>query len=170
MSSLSLYNMAKGMESIWNLVESDDDAPLDDETWANVDLLATELLDQLIPAKIASYCGFIRSLEASAAAHKAEEERLAARRKARENLVARLKRNMQTALELAGVAKVDAGIFTVALQKSPPGVDVEPGYEPLEFLIPQPAKLDRRGLLQALKSGAEFEGCTITQGRHLRIR
>lgn len=167
---ITLYEMTEGIAKIWQLVESDDDAPLDENTWAMLDSMAAELLDRLLPAKIASYCGFIRSLEASIDAYKAEEERLYKRRSAMQTLAARLKRNMQAALEAAGVDEIDAGTFRVALQKSPPSVEVDVGREPAAFLVPQPPKLDRRALLEAIKHGAEFDGVRLVQGRHLRIR
>lgn len=167
---ISLYEMTEGIAKIWQLVESDDETPLDENTWALLDGMAAELLDKLLPAKIASYCGFIRSLEASIDAHKTEEERLYRRRSAMQTLTARLKRNMQAALEVAGVDKVDAGTFRVALQKGSPSLEVDQGKEPAEYMVPQPAKLDRRGLLEAVKSGRKFEGVRLVQGRHLRIR
>jgi hypothetical protein len=163
---LSLYKMAEGLETVRAIL----DGEVDEAERVDIDAIASELLDKLIPQKVENYCRFIRTLALEAEAFKEEEMRLTAHRKAREAVIERLKRNMQAALELAQLDKLKAGTFTVALQKSPPSVDVEPGYEPLEFLIPQPAKLDKRGLLEAIKDGAEFEGCAITQGRHLRIR
>lgn len=164
---LSLYKMAEGLDRIRNILDGDE---VEDAERVDIDAIANEILDHLLPQKVENYCRFIRTLSLEAEAFKEEEMRLAAHRKAREAVIERLKRNMQTALELAKLDKVPAGIFTVALQKSPPCVEVEPDCEPIEFLIPQPAKLDKRSLLEAMKAGAQFEGCKVTQGKHLRIR
>jgi hypothetical protein len=163
---LTLYKIAEGLEAIRNLLDGD---PSDEER-VDIDAISAELLDNLLPEKLEAYCRFIRALDLEADAFKQEEMRLTARRKSREAVIERLKRNMQAALERAQLDKAKAGTFSVALQKSPPSVEVDVGREPAAFLIPQPPKLDRRALLEAIKHGAEFDGVRLVQGRHLRIR
>ncbi|PEW97507.1 ATPase, partial [Bacillus cereus] len=39
-----------------------------------------------------------------------------------------------------------------------------------EYMIPQPAKVDKKSLLAAVKGGMQWDGITLTQGESVRIR
>ena len=52
--------------------------------------------------------------------------------------------------------------FTASLRRGGPTLDVLAEEKiPAAYWKPQPPKLDRQGLLAALKSGAEIEGATL---------
>jgi hypothetical protein len=165
---MNLYDLSSELAEIRSMAESGDLSP---EDQAEADRLISTALDGLLPKKVEGYCGLIRSLKLEAEAFAAEEKRLAGHRLAREGLAARLTERLQAGLEVAGVDKLKAGLFTVALQASPPTVEIARDAEiPAEYLTPQEPRIDRRGLLAAVKGGREIPGVRLTQGRHLRIR
>ena len=68
-------------------------------------------------------------------------------------------------LERAGIKKITQADFTLTLRSTnPPLVVIEEKQIPEEFWKPQPAKLDRQGLISALKSGREVSGVTLGNG------
>ncbi len=165
---MNLYDLSSELAEIRAMAESGDLSPEDQK---EADRLIATALDGLLPAKVEGYCGLIRSLRLEAEMYAAEEKRLAGHRAAREGLAARLTERLQAGLETAGLDKLKAGLFVVALQSSPPTVEIARDAEiPAEFLTAQEPKVDRRGLLQAVKNGREIPGVRLTQGRHLRIR
>ena len=122
-------------------------------------------------AKLEGYGKLLANLAADVEGYKAEEKRLAERRRAVENLTNRLKDNVFEYMTAAKKSKIKAGTFTFAVQKSSPALAIESELEiPGDYYIEQDPKLDRKTLLAALKTGVEVPGCSIKQGSHLRIR
>ncbi len=77
----------------------------------------------------------------------------------------RAKRKRQLALRAmvdAQIKKVSEADFTASLRTGGPALDVSAEDKiPAAYWKPQPAKLDRQGVLAALKSGAEVEGARL---------
>ena len=72
----------------------------------------------------------------------------------------------QAVMEDAGIEKILEPDFTVSLRVSPPGVAVTNEAEiPEPYWIPQPPKLDRKGILDALKTGTRIPGATFTNSK-----
>lgn len=66
-------------------------------------------------------------------------------------------------MEESGVEKVLQPDFTVSLRTAPPSVVVtNPDDIPEWFWIPQPSKLDRKRVLDALKAGTVILGATLS--------
>jgi hypothetical protein len=62
----------------------------------------------------------------------------------------------------AVISKITEADFTVSLRpKPPPLVLVDEKEIPEDFWKPQPAKLDRQGLIAALKTGRDVPGATL---------
>lgn len=72
----------------------------------------------------------------------------------------------------AGLTKLLAEDFAVSLKQGSPRLDVlDEAKIATPFLIPQPPKLDRAGLLSALKRGEVVEGASLLEGQpHLQVR
>ncbi len=65
-------------------------------------------------------------------------------------------------MERANIRKITEADFTVSLRpKPPPLVLVDEKEIPEDFWKPQPAKLDRQGLIAALKTGRHVPGATL---------
>jgi len=72
----------------------------------------------------------------------------------------------QAVMEDAGIEKILEPDFTVSLRVSPPAVAVVNEAEiPEPYWIPQPPKLDRKGILDALKTGTRIPGATFANSK-----
>ena len=84
-------------------------------------------------------------------------ERIAAMRERLERLQTREKRKRDLALEAmqqAGLNKIQASDCTISVRVGPPSLQVEDeGQIPEWFWTPQPAKLDKRRIIDCLKAG-----------------
>ncbi len=68
-------------------------------------------------------------------------------------------------MERAALKKLTEPDFTLSLRSiSPPLVIVDEGQVPDDFWRPQPPKLDRQGLISALKAGREVPGAVLGNG------
>lgn len=140
-----------------------------------------ELFAQLvgeIDEKVERTALWIREKSAEADAIKAEEHRLAARRRTIENRVDRTKRYLEYQLEQLGRDKVNGLLVTVALQANAPKLVGELTQEQLGQVegdglvrvIPAAYQLDRAQALLALKEGRTIDGLSIERTKSLRIR
>lgn len=69
-------------------------------------------------------------------------------------------------MEDAGLEKILEPDFTASLRVSPPGLAVTNEVEiPEPYWLPQPPKLDRRGILDALKSGTRVPGVGFSNSK-----
>jgi len=155
-----------------HLAELMADEAITDEDAAEAAGLQAMILDGLLPAKVESYCHVIALLKRDAAALKAEEKRLADRRRVRENNERHMKESLHDALGLAEVDKVDAGNWTVTRCKTAASLLV--GSEddiPEEYYRQPPPSLDRKRLLDDVKAGKAVPGVQlVTDATHLRIK
>ncbi len=159
---MKLYELAQNYAQLLEMAE-------EMESEALVDTLAS--LQDAIEDKAENIAKLIKNLEADAKIIKEEEQRLAERRRAIEAKVDKLKMYLQEQLEIAGLQKVKRPTITVAIQANPPSVDViDETLIPADFLIPQPAKVDKKSILERLKKGESVPGAKLVQGRGVRIR
>jgi hypothetical protein len=139
--------------------------------------LPTDLFDNLretIKEKTHNICALVRALEAEADAIKKEEERLAARRKARENRAQDLKNYLCDCLVKAGEKRVATPLFTALVQSTPRVVAIEGGpyVTPIEYyrVIPEKYELDKKRILQEWRSTQKTPaGTEVLVGQSLRI-
>ena len=76
------------------------------------------------------------------------------------------------AMSEAGLKKLEQADFTASVRRGVPSLIVEAESEiPSEFWTPQPPKLARQAVLQALKQGAEVPGAYLSNARpNLSVR
>ena len=68
-------------------------------------------------------------------------------------------------MERGDIKKLEQPDFTASLRAVPPGLVVgDETLIPQDYWKPQPAKLDRRGLLSALNGGASIAGVSLGNG------
>lgn len=124
-----------------------------------------------IEVKAENIAKLIKSIEVDAKGMKEEEQRLSSKRKSLENRISNLKAYLESAMRTTGKEKIKGKVFTLAFQNNPPSVDViNLEAIPKEYLIEQEPTLDKKSILEALKSGLEVPGAVIKQGQSLRIR
>lgn len=140
------------------------------------DLIADTLegIDGELEIKADGYARVMRQMDADAKAIKAEEERLANRRKSLENRAANLKGRLQQMMEITGKVKFKTELFSFGIQKNPAAVVIDEQYIeniPEEYLIRQDPKIDRAKLKEDLKAGKDLDGIAhLEQSESLRIR
>lgn len=163
----NIYELTGSFQTLWNLME---EGVLEDDILQEVFENTTEEL----AIKLEGYCKFIKNLESDIAGLKEEEKRLSARRKTMENTVERAKEAMKVAMNTAGEKKMPCGTFTVSVQANPPScvIDCSISEIPGRYLIPQEPKIDKKQMLEDLKSeDSSLQGVAhIEQGESLRIR
>jgi hypothetical protein len=168
MQTLTLYELAEERIALDDILAMDEG-----EVTPEAEALADELVGRMA-LKADAFGGFVRELEASAAAIREEETRLAARRKSVEGKVTWLKAKALFALQAMDRPRVEGSLFTLAIQNNPPSVrvDVLPANLPAAFVrtVPATLEVDRVALGKALKAGEAIVGCALVQTQSLRIR
>lgn len=110
----------------------------------------------------------ILEADAGAAALKAEEDRVKARRMALERKEAALKEYLKNALEMMGKRKVKTPLITVSIRKNPDSVQLTPQFvqwaatagrdDLLRYKEPEP---DKRKILETLKAGEDLPASIV---------
>lgn len=169
--SLHLYELTEQLEQLFELAEQIDGG---DDEQAIYDTL--EALDMTFAAKATNIARVIKSAEAEAAAIKAEEQRMAKRRRAVENKAAWLMDYLKRCMDATGSKEIkDDPALPIKMVNNPPSVSVIdersiPGQY-FEVPPPPPPKLDKRGLLAALKENPELcpKGATLVRTTRVKI-
>ena len=159
---MKLYELTDDYLRLMEMAEE-----LDPETFQDT----LESIQDSIEDKVENTAKVIKSIEADVLAIKEEEKRLKERRQALEKKIDNIKDYLKEQLEKAGIDKVKRATFTVSIQNNPPKAEiVDEKSIPLQFMIPQPAKVDKRAILEKLKSGEHVPGAALVQERGVRIR
>lgn len=165
MSVLKLYELTDSFKQIAELIdENNPDEALE---------MALQSIEGAIEEKADGIAKLIKSLDYDADIFKAEEKRLADRRKAIENKRDRIKSYIKEQMEKVGKDKIKLPTVTLALQNNPPAVQImDDKAIPSKYItiIPEQYVADKKSILEALKAGEEVPGAEMTQGKHLRIR
>ena len=163
----SVYELKNEFNTLWSILE---DELADDE----MILGAWETAQEDLAIKLENCCKYIKNEEALITGLKEEEERLNARRKAKENAIKRLKALMQDTMTAAGEKKIQCGTFTTSIQNNAPSVVVDEQYIeniPEEYLRIKEPEIDRKKMLEDLKAGKDLEGLAHLEVKQsLRIR
>ena len=124
--------------------------------------------------KAENYAKVMKNLEGDIAALKAEEERLAKKRKAIENNIKRMKGTLQEAMELTGKTKFKTELFSFGIQKNAPSVVIDAADIrdiPEEYLKFKEPEVDKTAIKNAINAGVDFEGLAhLEVSQSLRIR
>ena len=108
---MTLYELTQGFQELWEMI---DDPEVDDD----VIMDTLEGVDGEIEDKADGYAKVIANANALAAGIKAEEARLAARRKSIENRIQRMKQSLKTAMEVTGKTKFKTDLFSFSVAKN----------------------------------------------------
>jgi predicted nuclease with TOPRIM domain len=159
---MKLYELT---DNYMQLIELADQ--LDEETFRNT----LESIQDSIEDKVENTAKVIKSIEADVLAIKEEEKRLKERRQSLETKIDNIKDYLKEQLEKTGIDKVKRPTITVSIQNNPPKAEiVDEKTIPLTYKIPQPAKLNKKAILEAMKNGEKVPGAVLVQERGLRIK
>ena len=112
----------------------------------------------------------IRTKLAEAEAYKEEAARLTEKRQRAEASAEAMKKMIMTYLDNTNQKKLNTGLFCVSRGSSKSANITDESLIPAEFLIEQPAKIDKKAILTALKSGEEVKGAELKESEFLTIR
>jgi len=164
---MNLYELTGERLALQNKLESMnfDEETINDTLEAN----STEL-----EAKIEGYGWIIRNMESFTDAMKAEEVRMAERRKAHEKRVTNIKAWLLQNMQLCGITKIECPAFAITVKNNPPSVVIDD-----EALIPEaykklpdppPLIANKTMIGTALKSGLDVPGCHLEQKQRVEIK
>jgi hypothetical protein len=142
------------------------------DEWTDETEKQLESLNLAMEVKAKNCLEFCANLDSFVAAAKAEEKRIADRRKAAENRIKQLHSYIKRNMEAVDRTELEAGTHKLRIQNNPPTVviDDEEKIPPKYYVvIPQTTQLDKKALIDDLKKG-EVKGAHLEQGTQLRIR
>lgn len=151
------------------LLEMAEDPETDPQAFADT----LEGLEYEIEVKAENYAKVIKQLDSDAAGLDAEIKRLQAKKSAIANSQDRMKKTLEGAMIATGKVKFKTDLFSFGIQKNPPSVELDEEHLeliPIEYLIPQDPKPDKKRMLAELKEGKELGFARLKQTESLRIR
>lgn len=162
-----LYELTEEYEAVLNML-------YDGETEEQIIFDTIEGIEGEIENKADNYAKMIKSMLADAECIKAEEDRLASRRRSLESRAKKLKDTLQANLEFIGKTKFKTTLFSFSVSKNG-------GMQPLEitenlqeipgkYLIPQPPVVDKDAVRKLLKEKEVEWAFLKPYGTHLNIR
>lgn len=157
----TLFEMTAQANQLYELLQAEE---IDEQVFADTleAIGATE--------KIEGYCQVIKELQGDLDKFKAEADRIAARMKTTKNGIDRMKDSLLAFLKASGQDKVKAGTFGVSIGKSEQTNILDEALIPAEFKIPQPDKIDKTAIKNAIKNGEAVSGAEILINESVRIR
>ncbi|MCI2234017.1 siphovirus Gp157 family protein [Escherichia coli] len=124
------------------------------------------LIEEEFEGKAEMVAAFIRELEADEAGMKAEIDRLSERKRVLSAKIDNLKDYLRQNMLASGKTNIKGKLFSIALGKPSPVLDVFIPVEQLpEQYIVVKKSADNAALKAALKAGTEIKGCAITDGK-----
>lgn len=164
MSNLSLYEITNAFPM---LMESED---ITEEDKNKIQAELTMLLQQ----KSQNIIGYTKNIELTIEAMKEEEDRMASNRKVLENKLTRFKQYVKECMENNGITKIETGLGTLSIAKSPASVEIiNEDAIPSEFKQEVvTVKIDKTKIKNNFKETGEIpEGVNIiTTNTSLRIK
>ncbi|MDE2113223.1 MAG: siphovirus Gp157 family protein [Alphaproteobacteria bacterium] len=123
-----------------------------------------EMIEEVVRSSLEDE-NFVVGLKARMGEMQVRLARLEARQKKKRDLAC-------WAMGTAGLNTLQAGDFSVSLRAGQPRLEIEEEAKlPATYFVPQPPKLDRAGLLLALKRGEVLDGAKLATGSpHIQVR
>lgn len=140
---------------------------VDQETGEILDEQALDALVMERNKKIENVACWIKDLKAEGNAIREEEKALAERRRVAESKVESLKKWLGYAL---GGEKFKTSKVSVSYRKSKSVQVIDEKAIDDKFLIPQPAKLNKKMVSEYIKNGMAVPGCELEEKINLQVR
>jgi phage host-nuclease inhibitor protein Gam len=162
----TLYEIKEQYEKLGDMLEESQG-----EITPDISDLMNSIDDQR-NGKIDNICRYIRNLETQGAGYINEIQRLKTNLDTSINKINSLKNLISWFFNSQGINKMETDLFKLRIQKNPPSIDVyDPDSIPKEFDIVETIhKIDKKTIMEKLKSGEDIPGARIKQGEHLRIQ
>ena len=164
MNNLSLYEITSGFPALMENEEisEEDKKKIEDE------------LEILLQQKSQNIIGYTKNIELTINAMKEEEKRIADNRKALENKMSKFKDYVKECIEKNGITKIETGLGTLSIAKSPASVEIVNENEiPSEFKQEVvTVKIDKTKIKNNFKETGEIPAGVniLTTNTNLRIK
>lgn len=164
MSNLSLYEITNAFPA---LMESEEITEEDKNK-------IQEELTMLLQQKSQNIIGYTKNVELTINAMKEEEDRISSNRKTLENKLTRFKQYVKECMEINGITKIETGLGTLSIAKSPASVEIVNEDEvPSEFKQEVvTTKIDKTAIKNHFKETGEIVAGTriVDDKTSLRIK
>lgn len=159
---MKLHEISTAIQTLYDIADCDEDTLQD----------TLESLEGAFDEKVQYLAQKVLECEQNADVCKQEVERINKRQKAFENRAKQIKEYMQYEMSVANRQKINYPLFTVYTQLNPPKVVVQDeSLIPADYWIEKVEKqLDKKSILELLKSNQAIPGCSMEQGQSLRIK
>ena len=162
----SLYELDQMM-----LTVLDNGLVFDEETGEIIfDADSLEELEVERNAKLESVALYVKSLEAEAAAIKAEEKALAERRAVKEKKAERLRGYVSDSMQAFGDTKLETPRVALSFRKSQVVEIWDADKLPQEYWKQAAPTPDKTAIKKAIKGGAEISGASLVDRSNLQIK
>ena len=164
MNNFSLYEITSGFPALMENEEisEEDKKKIEDE------------LEVLLQQKSQNIIGYTKNIELTINAMKEEEKRIADNRKALENKMSKFKDYVKECMEKNGITKIETGLGTLSIAKSPASVEIINEDEiPSEFKQEVvTVKIDKTKIKNNFKETGEIPAGVniVTTNTNLRIK
>lgn len=161
---MKLHEITGDMKEVLDLPDEDLTAEQKEEI--------LKAIGEELQKKSTNIIGYIKNQESAIRAIKEEEERLSKNRKVKENKLKNFKDYVVLCLKNANVEKVETSLGNIGLRKAPVSVEIEENATIAKtYLIPQPPKVDKKAIKDALQQGKKVRGARlITDKVNLNIK
>ena len=135
-------------------------------------------MEQELVRKAENVAVYIKAMEAEAKSLKAEEDRLKARRQAKENAAKRMREYLMGCMKQANISKIDEPRAIISLRNNPESVEISDENDFIswanedhdEYLRYKAPEINKTAVKNALKSGAEIPFAALTRSQSLTIK
>ena len=166
---MKLYELTNDYIALMNAIENDE---IPEEAISDT----LEAITAEIEDKADNIACMMKNLDAEIIAIKAEETRLAERRKSKERMIERVKQYLSDALQGANIDKVETARNRITFRKSE-SVELDEGAfvawaiknrdDLLTYTAP---KANKTEIKKAIKSGADIVGATLISKNNIQIK
>ena len=164
---MKLYEIASDLRDILEYAE--------DESYKDT----VEALQMEFEEKVDSIACYIKEIQAEAEAIKAEEKKLAERRKTKENRASSLKQYLYNEMKTTGMKKIETPRSVLSIRKSQVSLVID--NEDLfvdaclvggltSFIKENKPTLNKIAIKEAIKNGMELEGARLEAGESLILK
>ena len=154
-------------QDILNCVTVEDNTTINTETGEVIDAERLDALHMEFNDKVRNIACFIKNLKAEAKAVKEEKEKLYARQKAAEDKADQLADYLQRILDGKKMKDTE---YEITYRKSEAVSIVDETQIPEGYRIPQPDKLDKKAILDALKHDCDVPGAELVARQNMQIK
>lgn len=162
----TLYELT---EDYSNLLAMAEDPEIDKQAFADT----LEGIGGEIEEKADNYAKVILEMEKDSEGFDSEIKRLQSKKASIAASIKQMRHQLELAMTATGKTKFKTMLFSFNIQKNAPSVEItEENLEriPIEYLIPQDPKPDKKKMLEDLKNGKELYFAKLKQTESLRIK